>query len=40
MHVKYKAALRQALPGGITRPPEAADLGPPAVNCIRSALGA
>ena len=40
MHVKYKAALREGHPGGITRPAEAADLGPSTVNCIRSALGA
>ena len=40
MHVKYKAALRQAPPHGIIRPSEAADLGPSTVNCIRSALDA
>ena len=40
MHVKYRMALRQTLPGGITRPAEATDLGPSTVNCIRSALDA
>ena len=40
MHVKYKAALRQALPEGITRLAEAADIGPSTANCIRSALDA
>ena len=33
-------ALRQTLPGGITRPAEATDLGPSTANCIRSALDA
>ena len=40
LHVKYRMALRQTLPGGITRPAEATDLGPSTANCIRSALDA
>ena len=40
MHVKYKAALRQAPPECIIRPAEAADLGLSTVYCIRSALNA
>ena len=40
MHVKYKAALRQALPEDIIRLTEAADLVPSTTNCIRGALDA
>ena len=38
--IKYKAALRKTITEGITRPAEATDLGPSAVNRIRSALDA
>ena len=39
-HVRYKNALRAALPAGVTRPTEVADLGPSAVACIRRTLAA
>ena len=38
LHVRYKNALRAALPAEVTRPAEVADLGPSAVACIRSTL--
>ena len=33
MRLKYKAALRQALPDGIIRTAEATNLGPSTANC-------
>ena len=38
LHVRYKNALRAALPAGVRRPAEVGDLGPSAVACIRSTL--
>ena len=38
LHVRYKNALRAALPVGVRRPAEVGDLGPSAVACIRSTL--
>ena len=40
LYVQYKNALRAALPAGVTRPGEVADLGQSAVARIRSTLAA